>query len=335
MRSGSGERARPGASDVGGTRARRREYRVVGKHGRVQASQALARFEAELLGEHPARLVVDAKSVGLPSAAIEREHQVSAQAFPERVVGNEGVQPRCDVAVPPQCKLDVDLLLDCDESKLLEPRNLALCKRVVGELGERWPTPEGERITEIRLCLLWLVRCERPSAGLDQLFEPVDVQLAGSDLQDVTVRSCTHLHRRRLVTRARLRFECLAQARHVNPDVLDGVRRRLLPPQRVDQAVDRHDLVSMDEQHRQDEALLAPADLDCAARVVVHLERPEDPKVHAPPWPTPGREPGSQQSRASAGNATWCSRFAGLVQPASPTSEPSTVESGHQRGGRT
>jgi hypothetical protein len=67
----------------------------------------------------------------------------------------------------------------------------------------------------------------------------------------------------------------------VNLNVLRGAGRRLPSPHNVDQPVDGNDLVPLQEQHRQDEALLAPAKLDRLALAVIDVERPEYPEVHA------------------------------------------------------
>jgi hypothetical protein len=67
--------------------------------------------------------------------------------------------------------------------------------------------------------------------------------------------------------------------------VLEGVLRRprrLLAPQRVDQAVDRHDLLRAREQQRQQRPLPRSAERDDLP-VPDDLERPEDPELDAAP----------------------------------------------------
>jgi hypothetical protein len=65
-------------------------------------------------------------------------------------------------------------------------------------------------------------------------------------------------------------------------DVPGGIRQRTLAPYDVDQSIDRDDFVAVEEQHREDEALLASTELDRPAFVVVGLQGPEYPQVHLP-----------------------------------------------------
>src|ERR671934_27235 len=88
----------------------------------------------------------------------------------------------------------------------------------------------------------------------------------------------------------------LAKLGDVNVDRLPRRRRRRLTPELVDQPLARDELVRMQEQGRQDEPLLQPAQRDRLA-LVDHLEWPEDPVLHRQvlPLPKPKRkhpEPG-------------------------------------------
>src|SRR5436190_23171971 len=73
--------------------------------------------------------------------------------------------------------------------------------------------------------------------------------------------------------------ERLAQLGDIDVDRFFGRGRRRLAPEVVDQALARDELVRMQEQDRQDEPLLQPAQRDRLA-LVDHLERPEDPVLH-------------------------------------------------------
>ena len=83
----------------------------------------------------------------------------------------------------------------------------------------------------------------------------------------------------------------LSQLGDVDVDRLSGRRRGRLAPELVDQALARDELVRMQEQDRQDEPLLQPAQRDRLA-LVDHLERPEDPVLHrwVLPLPKPKRK---------------------------------------------
>src|SRR5258706_10630933 len=73
--------------------------------------------------------------------------------------------------------------------------------------------------------------------------------------------------------------ESLAQLRDVHLQRLAGGRRRLVPPQRVDQPLARDGAVRLEQEPREQRALLLPAQLE-RAPVVDHLERAEETEVH-------------------------------------------------------
>ena len=129
---------------------RRRQRRIVGEHRLLEALQSLARLEAQLLGEQAARLVVDTQRVGLSAGAIEREHQLPAKALAQWMLRNESLQLRSDVGVAAESQIGLEPLLHCAEPQLVQPADLALSERVVGEVGEGRPAPEGERLRERR-----------------------------------------------------------------------------------------------------------------------------------------------------------------------------------------
>ena len=82
--------------------------------------------------------------------------------------------------------------------------------------------------------------------------------------------------------------ERLAQLRQVDVDRLARGRRRRLPPQVVDQALARDELVRVQEQDSR--GRVAPsASRARPVPVLDHLERPEDPKLHGAVLPL--REP--------------------------------------------
>ena len=74
-------------------------------------------------------------------------------------------------------EIGLDPLLERDEAALFEPRDLALGEVVVCEVGQRRTAPQRQRLAQLlgrfpRLCVACL---------LDQLLEPVHVELAGGD----------------------------------------------------------------------------------------------------------------------------------------------------------
>ena len=60
---------------------RRVQGSVLSKDGRLQLPELVTRFEPELLTQDVATVLEDAQRVGLPTGAIQREHQQAAELF--------------------------------------------------------------------------------------------------------------------------------------------------------------------------------------------------------------------------------------------------------------
>ncbi len=68
----------------------------------------------------------------------------------QRVLTDERLELPDDVGVSFELEVGVDPLLERDEPKLLEPADLALCERFVGEIGQRRTSPDVERLPQQR-----------------------------------------------------------------------------------------------------------------------------------------------------------------------------------------
>ena len=88
--------------------------------------QALARLQAELLGERQASLLVDLERLRLPVRAVEREHELPTKPLSQRVVGDELLQLADQLTVPAEGEIGFDSLLLGTEAKLVEPCDLSL-----------------------------------------------------------------------------------------------------------------------------------------------------------------------------------------------------------------
>ena len=113
----------------------------------LEPPQLLARLEAKLIRELAAGRAVGLEGLRLPAGAIEREHQLGAQALPQRVLRHERLQLADELGMPPGGEIGFDALLERRQPELLEPRDLGLGERLVGQVGERGAAPERERLT--------------------------------------------------------------------------------------------------------------------------------------------------------------------------------------------
>ena len=96
------------------------------------------------------RRPVGVQSLRLPARAVEREHELAAQALRQRVLGDQTLELADELAVPAEGEIRVDAILERGEVKLRQPADLALSPRLVGELGEGRAAPEPR--ASRRLC---------------------------------------------------------------------------------------------------------------------------------------------------------------------------------------
>ena len=61
-----------------------------------------------------------------------------------RVLDDECFELSDQLVVPPECEVGVDPELDCCKLDLREPGDGRLREALVGEVGERWPSPQRE-----------------------------------------------------------------------------------------------------------------------------------------------------------------------------------------------
>ena len=179
-------------------------------------------------------------------------------------------------ACRPEAEVGLDPILErrgpeLDESGRLEPRELAV------DVRQGRPVPQRERLPQTHGRLLGLP-AERPPPLVAEALEPREVELPVLDPEHIPGTA----GREGLSVRAArsLRLEEPAQRRHVPLQGLDCRRRRPLAPELVDQPVARDGLVRLQEEDREERALLPRAERDEAV-AVANLDRPEDPEVHA------------------------------------------------------
>ena len=198
----------------------------------------------------------------------------------------------------PRPRSTLDRQLDGRQPQLLQPADRGGGERLAGDVVERGPAPQGERLA-------------RPPAGHEPL-EARDVEVVGSEPQLVAVTAREDLPRRRR------RGERLAQLRHVKLDELDGRRRRPLAPQALDQAVGRDGRPGVEREQREQRARLARADGD-RTPIDAGLHGSQEPDVHREP--ANGRPYSADRPRSTAAAA--------VALPAGGTRRPHRAEGAH------
>ena len=199
--------------------------------------------------------------VRLPARAVEREHDLAAQALAQRVLGDQRLELGHDGVVIAEREVSVDALLERDDAKLFEPARLGFGIRLVRDLGVRRPAPQRERVVQEP----GAVRGLAIACVAQRRLEPGRVDLPRVGAQHVTGR-------------ARDQHVLAEQPAQLGNRVVERRARRarrLVAPELVDDAIGRDDVVRPDEQRREERALPLAGDLDELA-VALDLERPQD-----------------------------------------------------------
>ena len=103
-------------------------------------------------------------------------------------------------------EVGLDARLDGGQTLLLQPRDLGLRERLEGELGERRPAPQRQRLAQSGRRVLGLSGGQRLASVLDELLEALRVELTRAHAQAVAGA-------RRLDRRPRCRAPCAAARR--------------------------------------------------------------------------------------------------------------------------
>ncbi len=244
------------------------QRRVVSEDRPFELPERIARLDPELVDQRPSRPLVDGERVRLPSRAIEREHQLSAKPLPKRVLGDQALELGDELAMAAEPEIGVDPILECRDSKLLEPDDLRVSERLPGEVGERRPTPERECRPQGVGRTSGVARPERRPPLLAETSELEEVD--GFRVDDEPVP------RRRRLERA---FgQELSQLRDVDLDRVAGRVGRVLPPEPIDEAIARDDVICLQEQGGEQRApLLSPERDRCS--VAAHREGTEEAEL--------------------------------------------------------
>ena len=204
----------------------------------MQLAQAVARLEAELLAEQSPALVVSVERLRPAPRAIQREHQLSAQPFAQRVAPHQRVELWHELGVTPQREVDLDPRLERPKPGVVELACYRRGKGLVLEVGERPASPEAEPLAHRFGSLLGFTLLEQSPAFGDQELETAQVELVILDEEHVARR----LRDEQLRVAAVVGLEQLAQPGHVRLQRRLGICGRRLAPELLDEPVARDDL---------------------------------------------------------------------------------------------
>ena len=153
----------------------------------LELAQRPPRLDPELGKERPPRGAVCLECFGLPAGAVQRQHELGAQAFPQRMPRDEPFQLGHELVVVAEGELRLDPVLEDADVQLLEALDLVLGEGLVREVRQRGSPPELECAAELVQCLRVVALVECGPALRDQPLEAVAVELVG--LQRERVRA--------------------------------------------------------------------------------------------------------------------------------------------------
>ncbi len=230
--------------------------------------------DAELVVQRAAGVVERRERVRLAAGVVEREHQLRAEPLAQRMAGDLRLELADQLGAAAEREVGLDPVLERRQPLLLEPRDLRLRERLVGQVGQRRAAPHRKGLPQPFGRGRRVAGVERGAAAGSQRLEAVRVELAGRHPQHIAARLRSQGRRPVAERPANLQHGVLQR--------LGRGRRRRPAPERVDQPLGRDDLVAVDQQQREQRAL-PPAGERERRGSVAQLQRTEDPVVHYEP----------------------------------------------------
>jgi len=245
------------------------QLRVVVQDLLVAAHQLATRIDAELVAEQAPAVREGAQGFGLPTGAAQRDHQVRAQSFTQRMFADELLQFGHQLATLAGGEPKFHQLLGRGEASFVQGGGGRPDHRPV-EPGQRRSAPQlegGPQVGDRGVLVAGRVR--RPGRR-EMAVEHPQVQLPVVDGQPVA----RPVGADELVAAG----QSMAQVEHHLAGLVGGRAGRALAPHRLDQAGDRGDPVGAQQQHGQRPLMARPANAHGFV-VNTHLKCAENPKI--------------------------------------------------------
>jgi hypothetical protein len=201
------------------------------------------------------------------------------EPLPKRMRGDERLELRDDRPVAAECEVRLDPILLGDDPALLQSLGLTFGEGLERDVGERGASPFDEGLAKLHRRTRRIVGVERPPSLLGKPLEPGGVERAGFESKPISGAL-----RREDVADAGSSQD-LPELRDVDLQRVLRRRRNPLAPQAVDELVDRDDLVQMDDEDREQRALLGPTEGKWSF-IAEDLEGAKDPNIHVRLAPT-------------------------------------------------
>jgi hypothetical protein len=260
------------------------------KYRLLKLLQRPSRVQSQLLHQRASRFAVGLQRFGLTAAAVQREHQLTAQPLAQRMAENEQLELAHGLGVAAERELRVKPILKCSRAQLPEGSRLARGPLLVSEIAERLATPQRQRLPERHDRPLRLAARQQrtPRFGQRSKAEQVDPLRRNPQLVPGG-----HRHQN-------LRAERPAQPRDIALQRRRRAPGRLLPPHIVDQTIAGDNTVGVQQQQRQHRALTRATHLDRRPRRQ-HLHRPQKLELHITRHPAVTVDPKDSRRQPNRG----------------------------------
>jgi hypothetical protein len=149
----------------------------------VESLQGLPGIDTELLGQGPAGPVEGHQCISLSTRPVQGQHQLAPEALPERRPNDQRLQLAHDLGVAPGLQVTLQSQLERAQTELLQPSDLGLGERCVGQVLERGPPEQREGLAEDLSRSPLVPGCEDQLRPIEEGLEALQVELAVLDLQ--------------------------------------------------------------------------------------------------------------------------------------------------------
>jgi len=223
---------------------------------RIELLKIAARLEAAGLDQPRAGPVVDVERVQLPSAPVQREHQLRRQVLAGWLSFGSRLEFRDDLAVPPAGELGIEQFLDHDEVRVLHGADLGPHGACLDQVGEDRAPPHAERAAQFPARGLPVAADGVGTAPFGVAGEQVHVDAARIDMQQIPGRVS---EQHGWVDDTAVGGQHVPQARRRILQHLPRGRRNTIGPEGFKEFTRRHHPVGSQQQHAEHRALLDAA----------------------------------------------------------------------------
>jgi hypothetical protein len=252
--------------------------RILRQDGGLEAAQGRPRFCPELFGQQRPDPASRGECVGLPTGAVERQHQQAPPVLPQGIVRDQPLELRQYFGRPALLEPRLQERSHGSGTHLGQPSPLGLGERRVRPVGVGLAVPQVDGGTQVTLGLPGLARRETGVTAGGEIPDVERVDRRAIEREGVAGAAAHHVPPGRALGPVGL--ERAAQPHHVRLQRLARGDRRIAVPEDLREGVDAHDSRRTPGEGGEEQAFLGARHGDRPAVVGGHLQRSEDRDAH-------------------------------------------------------